>query len=214
MLAVLVIDLLVVQQQQRTSARAQTQLTEYVEPRRVAAREIERNVLYTAILTRSDLLEADGKPRAAMGRGFAATRASLTKLTALPKEPDGERLFAPIPLLVERYLALTDTLVNAGAPYSAEVDRRLTEARETLLANIRLYGELQLQKRRSAIQAVDTARDRVTVSASVSIFFCAGIALLISLVTVRSIRRPTRKLVSVASAMQQGDWAPALAWAE
>src|SRR5690606_21886800 len=130
-----------------------------------------------------------------------------------PRPASEDQQFNDVADAVEEFEREADRLVErhrrTGVSTSDEI--ALSEKRETafrLLRELRLIGD---RKQASALAALQRARDRANtamlVAAVLMVLLCLALAVLIT----RSLRRPLRELRTVASALQVGDWQPALA---
>lgn len=209
----LVLNLLFIKRQQERSALAQTTLTERIKPRQVAAWDVERSMLYLGISVRNCLISQEAPCAERLAASVQQTRASVAALDRLPKDPDGEAVYEPVPTLIEQYISIADSLRRNPPAAFADGEAALREARDAALVRLRDYGQLQLRKGDSATVDVARAREIVTQTLGLSLVLCTAVALLVGLLTIQSIQRPTRELVDVADAMRRGDWNRSSAWA-
>jgi len=197
------------------SGAAEQEFTLQIAPRTKAAEELERGLLRVAIGVRSYLLAPDKDRLQRVEAGVDDARLALRRLGELPKEPDGDALVRSATPLVERYLTRASQVVRSSprGDDAAKAESALAESREAAMAALQSFVDLQRAKAGAALDAIEDARQAGTQGMAIAGLLAALLFAVSAILTARSIRRPTRELLRVAGALQQGDWRPALAWA-
>lgn len=197
------------------SAEAQRALTTRVVPLSQRAQTLERAILRTGIAVRAYLLTPAPDRLRQYRQTVEETRDALQALGASPKQADGETLYRGIAAAAESYLSEADRIT--AQRYSGALDPgaedRLAATRAAVVARLQAFSDLQERKLGAALVAVDETRDHVSDGLVVMSMIAALLLLVLGHVTVRAVRRPVQQLLDVASALEAGDWAPALALA-
>lgn len=194
----------------------QRRAAELIVPRAIAADALEAGIQAQGLAVRGYALTRDARHREQYDAAQARVAHALSELAWLPKDADGEAVFARVPPLVEshhraseRLVALAEAGRDAGELDAAE--RRLTEARRELLDRLREFAALQTAKVRQTQDAIARATSTLlAVLALVAALVVAAAALTTWLVA-RSVRRPATRLAAAARALGTGDYGPALA---
>ena len=212
LLAVIVAFAIAVSVWHSQSATAQRLYTDRIVPLTQRTDRLERSMLYTGITMRSYLLAPEPQ-RLANYRSYAEqARRSLAQLTTTTTLPEGASEIKEITETAREYLGETDRLVSKrpNGPLSPTEEAAVVVLREKSLASVHRLMDLQEAQTVQALERMAAARDKVSAGlialAGIGGVLCLGIAWF----TTQSIRRPTRALVRVARAMEQGDWRPAL----
>ena len=197
------------------SAAAERAFTQRIAPLTGAAEEVESAVLRVAIGVRAYLIAPDAERLARLESGLDQTRAALRRLGGLPKETDGEALLRTAVPLVERYLAEARALAGRAArgEDGNKAEASLASSREAAVAALQAFVDLQRRKSAAALDAIEDAREAGAQGMVLAALLAALLFAATAIFTANAIRKPTRELLRVAGALQQGDWRPALAWA-
>ena len=199
------------------SVRAEERLSEEIVPQVSQISAMKYALLNVGIATRAYIMQPEASRLEQQRSAVEAARADLRRVGELAERSQEETgdAYGAAAREIERFLG------EANRVAALRTARRVTEAEEQVLAIARtdavqrLHEFADLQNRRLAVAlgTMAAARDNV----SKGLLTASGLALiflaLVGFFTVRSIRRPTRRLLSVASALEAGDWRPALAWA-
>jgi signal transduction histidine kinase len=193
------------------SAAAQRVYTDQIAPLTHRADRLERSMLYVGITMRSYLLAPEPQ-RLASYRSHAEQARRALDLLSRAALPEGAPAIEEIDSTAREYLQETDKLVakRRDGALDPNDEAALVVLRERSLEAVHRLIDLQERETEQALARMSAARDKVTrglvALAVIGSVFCVGIAWF----TAQSIRRPTRALVSVAGAMERGDWEPAL----
>lgn len=180
-------------------------------PRAAAADRLESAILYQAIAARNYLL----MPGAARLQSYEDARLrvdeTLRRLSSLPADTDGARLFARIPALVERYEVTTEQMVALATAHRDlhTYEPAKADAREQLLGVVRAYAALQ---RRKVEQARQATNDAVTDMDRAALSFGALVLALLAVtgwLATQSVRGPAQALVRATRRLGAGDFEPA-----
>ena len=196
---------------QQRSASAQASFVERYAPRLDAAVAVERAVLGVAVAIRGHLLTPDAEHAASVREALAHAREALQVLAAIPKDPDGVRLFNDVQPAVEAYLAAVAANVESAAlanPRAAE--EALARTREAAVRPLREFANLQQVKAGRALAAMGESRRAVESGLALAFVVIGAILLAFGWATAVAIRNPARELTRVAHELQAGRWKAAL----
>lgn len=200
---------------QEDSSAAQARFVEQVAPRTALANELQRAIMYVGISARSYLITpTEERMQLAKDRIKDVGRV-LQELSAIPMGSEDRELFGQLEPLADDYLqAVNDVIVQSEtSEISGDQEQRLSDARVAVFEPVQSFIESQAVQEREALAEWASARKRVR-EGFIAISFLALLAFLaVAALTARSIRRPARDLVSVAEALQAGNYHPALKWA-
>ncbi|MHB8875279.1 MAG: hypothetical protein ACYC8T_16455, partial [Myxococcaceae bacterium] len=189
---------------------------EVIAPRADASEQLEVAVLYRRIAARSYAL-APGEERLAEHRKASAQlHEALARLAALTREPDGQRIFAEVPDLVERFAAAPDDFVELakGSSEAApllEAEDRMRAAQVALLVPVHKLAALQRQKTIDNRSAIAAEQEKLKEALMLLAVMVVGLLALTALSTARGVRTPTLALLGASRSLAQGDFGPAVA---
>jgi signal transduction histidine kinase/ActR/RegA family two-component response regulator/CHASE3 domain sensor protein len=195
------------------SAAAQHELTASILPRSEAAQELEETVLYLGVGVRGYLLTRSEQVLAQYRQHVRVAHEWMRRIESGTDVMDRDSLLVRIAERVDGYIALTDSLVTRSLAFDPEVELALRERREDALLPLRQYAQVQRAETRAAMAALSQNRARVELALLIAFIAGSVFAVGVAIMTVLSIRRPTRQLLDVATAMQGGDWVPATRFA-
>jgi signal transduction histidine kinase/ActR/RegA family two-component response regulator len=197
------------------SAEAQRTFTRRIAPLAAGADGLERTLLYVGIGLRAHLLNPDADSLRRYDERVDAARSALRALGNLPKEVDGEASYTALASLTERYLRSANVIVErrADGPIDAATEGKLGRERESALAAVRGFADLQERKVREALSVMEVARENVTGGMMVASVLAALFFFAFAYFITQSVRRPVRGLLSAARELENGNWQPVLAWA-
>jgi signal transduction histidine kinase/CheY-like chemotaxis protein/CHASE3 domain sensor protein len=213
LLLILVAMVAVVVVFQQESARAQLTFVEEVQPRAELADDLERSILHAAIALRTYIIEGGAARLQEYQHRSAAVAHGIRRLAALPNDPQGHRLLGEVEARVEAWRRWSDRLVlgEDSPALSPAEEAALVAARDVGLASLLRFTAYDREKAAAALGRMAAARRNVTRGLAVS----SGVALIgflvLALATTQSIRRPTRRLLGLAAALEAGDRRAALA---
>jgi signal transduction histidine kinase/CheY-like chemotaxis protein/CHASE3 domain sensor protein len=196
------------------SARTQQRYADQIVPVREQAEALERSVLYVGIAMRSFLLQPDSDR---LARYRAATERVLTVNDAfrrMPMDGTAATMYSELAPVLQAYLREVDAVVERRSNGPGALDETAVAAsRERAIDALRSFVHLQEANAQAALADIAVDRRRVnyglaTASALLTLSF-----LVLALATTNAIRRPVRSLLALATALEKGDWRPALAMA-
>jgi signal transduction histidine kinase/ActR/RegA family two-component response regulator len=208
-LAVLLLTFAFIKREQRLSEAAQRELTDRILVRNEAATQLERSVLRLAITFRGYQLAPALVPLDSVRERADGAREDLKVLTELPKDADGDSLFALVRPAVDEYIASMESFLLPSRASAADAETTLTTARRAALEPLNAYVVLQQGKRQRAIASIGAARESVRRRLLLAILLAGVLAVAATIATIVAIRRPTRLLVGIADELRRGDWAKA-----
>ncbi len=195
---------------QRSSA-AQAEHAQRILPRAQRAVDLERTVFEVAIAWRDWLISGDSEHADAAHRAIERARQALAASARHPNGPEGAHLFDAVEASVQRYLAeATNTVRTGRVANPAAIEDALTRGRREAVAAIRAYSDLQRERGRHAIAAMEASREAVGTALVLTFVTIAIVLVLLGWWLTVSIRSPARELTQVAKQMQAGDWHAAL----
>jgi len=189
--------------------KAYDELSGRLLPRTMLAKELEQTVLYVALTARDQLLQPTRLHARAFAQATERAGTALRFVGAVPAGTDGDP-YAAARFQVLRYVRETERIVAAGAERAIDDLARL---RESTLGSIRAFVVQEQAATQAALGAMAANRERISrllawlAAASALVFALAG------WLTARSIRRPARRLLEFASALEAGNWRSALSLA-
>ena len=197
---------------QQQSISAQATFVDRIAPRREAAQRTQVTLLRVGVAVRAYLLTHDAAQRQQFDESVRAARAALDRLAATSKDADDAELFALLQPLATEYLQAAEAAVRASdaGGFIAADDVALVARRERALARVQVFFELQQRKAAAVVDAMAAARSGVTRSLLVASLAGMILVILLSLVTIQSVRQPARELLRIAGALEAGNAAPAL----
>jgi signal transduction histidine kinase/ActR/RegA family two-component response regulator len=175
-------------------------------PRQALAAELERTVLRVSVAVRDQLFEPTPVHRRAFTQAAEGARTTLRFVGAVPASLERDA-YGQARLLVERYINEAERL--AAGQVERPIDE-LAKLRESTLTGIRQFVQQEQAAVGAALEAMDANRQRIS---QLLAWLAAGSAALFAVagwLTARSIRRPARRLLEVASALEAGNWRSAL----
>ncbi len=187
-----------------------------IAPRAQAAEGLEKAIYQQAVALRNYALTDSPADLAAFRAAQQEVAARMTTLSALPKSPAGQELFARIgPLVAEHHRAFDAFLEHArsGADRDAlrEHEASVSAIRNQLVTRIRAFSARQARLSEQADRAIDEAVDHVRRTIVVLTLLILAASLVTAFFVARSVRAPAVRLVAAAEAMRAGSFAPALA---
>jgi signal transduction histidine kinase len=194
------------------SANAQRDYTEGVVPLSQQTQALDRALLKAAVAMRNYTLQPEPQ-RLANYRSYAGqARRTLVQLNAAASSPAGPTDVRDLSEAARAFIGQMDKVIEQrrNGPVAAEDEAALVSLREQSSLSIYRMVDEQDSRATRALERMSAARDKVSrgllLLAAIGAVLCVGIAWF----TTQSIRRPTRALVRVASALERGDWQPAL----
>jgi signal transduction histidine kinase len=195
------------------SERAQREYATRHVPLADAAGALERTLLQASVGLRTYLFSRVPAARDEALERVAQARRALDQLESLASAGELRDELPPMRAPVEGYLGLAASfLQGTDGEDAVATERQLTEARERALGAVRQFDAIEAAHRDSALQAMEQSREDVSRALMVALALVAGILLFVGFQAMRSITRPTRDLVRIATALQEGEWKPALEW--
>jgi signal transduction histidine kinase/ActR/RegA family two-component response regulator/CHASE3 domain sensor protein len=197
---------------QHRSSEAQREYVQKYVPRAEAAAELERGIFGVAIAWRNWFISGDSEHAAAANAAVEEARRALMAAGRIPKDTDGQELFASLEPAAEHYLSLvTSTLRTGRLSNASAVEDSLSRARAGALNAIGFFYSLQREKAHRSIKAMEASRAQVTQALTFTFVVVALVLMLLGALITQSIRGPARALRRIARDMQAGDWHSALA---
>lgn len=191
--------------------KAYEALSERVLPRTMLSLELKQAVLYVAIAAREQLRQPSRSHAVAFTQAAERARTALRFVGAVPVSTGAaDPNAAAAQRLVQRYVNETERVVASGAEGALE---ELSRLRESTLDGVRAFVAHERAATQEALGAMAANRARI---AQLLTWLTAGSALAFVLggwLTARSIRRPARRLVEFATALEAGNWRSALSLA-
>jgi signal transduction histidine kinase/CheY-like chemotaxis protein len=190
--------------------KAQDEFVTRILPRAALAEQLEHAVFYVAVAARDQLLEPGAEHARAFEQAAERARGSMDFLSTVRVSTERDAQYAQMRTLLQYYVAEAETLrvKRTGRPLE-----ELAELREATLNSIREFTQQERTASRAALDGMAQNRRRIwtllawLAGGSAAAFLVAG------WLTARSIRRPARRLVEFASAMEAGNWRSALSLA-
>ncbi|HKO87522.1 MAG TPA: ATP-binding protein [Burkholderiales bacterium] len=200
---------------QADSARAQKTFTEESRPLSYAANDLETGVLRVAIRMRAYFLKSTVSESARFHQAVQDVRENFTRLRNLRMSADDAQQVEQLAPLLQQYLSAAEETVAARRAEKLELDADTSVAalRENLLASLQGFIDLQSANTTRSLLLMEEAQQRVARGLVVTAILATALFLLLAWRIIDSIRKPARELVSIARALEVGDWKPALAWA-
>lgn len=197
------------------SANAQDALAQRIIPLEEQAALLERALLQVGVGVRAHILTPSDDVQQAYRRAETRARLALQHLGELPKNADLEARYSDVASRVDAYLDHAGRIVERSStqPIGAFEERRLTDMRGAAADEVNTFGALLDGQLHAGLSAMASARDNATQGLWMASVFIALFFGLVGHFTARSIRRPTQRLLHVATALEAGDWRPALVWA-
>ena len=197
---------------QARSAASEEAFITRAAPLAQAAQDLENALLQAGIRVRAYLIRPGADTLRAHEESIARVRSTLAQLGALPKQGDGADLYARLLPPVNTYLEVAADVVDRER-FGGALEPSLAGAREAAVGALNAFSALQRSRARAALSQIDEARSSTTRGLTVAAGLAVLLLGLLAVFIVRSIRGPANQLLGVASALQAGDWRPALAWA-
>ena len=173
---------------------------------------LEPTVLYVGIGVRAFMLQPDAATRRAADERIANAEAALQRTQAAADSARDREAVARVAPGIAAFLALSRNIVSGAAPADGGTETRLATVREAALAPVHELVQAQRSQRAQVIASMERNRNRLAWAGVVAFVLVLAILAFVGFYTLRSIQRPTRELVRIASAMRAGDWKPALEW--
>ncbi len=191
-------------------------LSQLIGPRADAAHAIQQANLRQAVAARSFVLSPAPQLLSEYERAREEGSVALDRLQSLPKDPDGQAIFAPIPALAARYDETADRFVelagrNVSLAERRAAERELGEIRAGLISRTQQFLDLQVRKRQVAhaeLLEMQIVSSRIFVILTLLMF---GIGVTTAASTVHAVRAPVVRLLKVTTALEAGDFGEALA---
>lgn len=195
-----------------SSAQAQQVYSERIAPLLSETAQLERATYRLAIAVRAVMIEPTEERAQAFWQDLEGARAALNALAGSEMESDGAQIFAQISPAAENYFDAAANIVRhrLAGDVSVEEEVALTAVRNVLFSRTAQFATLQEQKAEAALQQIATARERISQGLGVVALATGAILFVLAWITAGSIRKPARRLVRVAGALESGDWKPAL----
>lgn len=194
------------------SANAQDALVQRIIPLGKQADALENSIFRVAVSVRSYLLAPSTERMQQYLHDTTRAREALQRLGDQPKEADGVALFQQIEPLVSTYLRDSNRIIDKAVANPGE-ERQLAATREMVIAQIRAFTNLQDRKHSVALSEVQNARENVATGLVIASILAALLFFVIARLTAKSVREPVERLLRITSALEAGDWKPALALA-
>ncbi|MBN9430764.1 MAG: response regulator [Burkholderiales bacterium] len=198
---------------QRHSDEALHSFAQVSQPLSDAANELESALLRVGITMHSYMLQPQAPQLERYERALRMANVRLLQLDSAARDTEAHAMFARFEPQLHAYLSATRQLVSQrslGATVEG-AELEVGEMRESALAPLRDFIELQAQRTDASLAEMQQAQQRVSQSLSVAAVLSLLLFAVFAWLITQSIRRPTRTLVDVAASLQQGDWKPALA---
>jgi signal transduction histidine kinase len=193
------------------SADAQREYLDHIAPISLHTDALERSLLYVGIGMRSYLLLPDETRLASFNRYAAEADAAVHALERAG-EPETRASVDQIASQAQPYIEEAVRLVTQRRerPLLPQEEEHIVELRERGLGTVHRFMDEQRTRTERALAEMAKARDRVTQGIVALAIIGALVCFVIAWVTTQSVRRPTRRLLEVAGALERGDWEPAL----
>ncbi len=196
---------------QQASARAQAAFAQRIHPLSERAADLDRAILKVAIAARASGAHAAPRHAAPALDAVAQARKALRALADAAKEPDGQAAFRDLEPSVERYLDAAESVARLGPLTSrTAAEAALSDARADAIVQLQAFADLQHEKARQAIAAMEASRDRVASGLWIAFGTVLGVLVVLGVAVTASIRSPARRLMGLARELQRGNWQPAL----
>jgi signal transduction histidine kinase/CheY-like chemotaxis protein len=189
------------------NSASQKAYAETIAPRAARAELLERAVLYVGLATRGYLLEPSEGGLRALEDSLAGAADSMRRLGELPLDAQTRARYRELLPLFERYLRESMRTAEQRAAGALE---DVAGLRETLLASVRGFVEIEGRRGAEALAEMSANRDTMVATLLGASLLAALLLVVIGHFTTQAVRRPVRALVRVASALQAGNWKPAL----
>lgn len=191
-------------------------LSQSIGPRADAAHAIQEANLRQAVAARSYVLSPQPELLDEYEQAREESVVALERLQSLPKDADGQVIFARIPDLAARYDEATDGFVglagrNVTLAERRAVERELGKVRATLISHTQQFLKLQIRKRQNAHAALletQSLASRIFVILALLMF---GIGIATAASAVQAVRMPVIRLLKVTTALEAGDFREAVA---
>jgi PAS domain S-box-containing protein len=196
---------------QATSAEAERRFVEEIAPRQERTIDLERSVLNVATALRAFALTPTAD---FLASHRSAVEDARMRLFAVQPE-SSPALEENVRAAVEGYIALTEEIIAhvEANEFDVEAELELQKSRQAALARVRALSVTETQNRKAALTEMRSARENVAeailVASLAAIFGFVWLAVL----TARAVRAPAVHLMRTATALERGDWKPALALA-
>ncbi|HET8541848.1 MAG TPA: ATP-binding protein [Anaeromyxobacter sp.] len=194
------------------------EIAQAIEPPLSAAEELERIVLYRAVMVRSYVATGDARHLQEHARRLDRQRELLAGLERFPLEPESaaalEALAGAAGEHASDTAAFLSLVAQGAAPEAiARQEIRVSQAREGVLARTRAFEAIQRRLVAAARSRSVEVQEEVA-RALVATAILVAIALAVTaLLTMRAVRGPALALVGAARALEAGEFGPALALA-
>jgi signal transduction histidine kinase/ActR/RegA family two-component response regulator len=196
---------------QQRSGEAQLAYAQKFGPRVDAASDLERALAHVAIGWRNWFISGTQDHANTASVLIEEARLALRAVARLPRDPDGEELFARVEPAVQRYLGEVAGAMRTGRLSNpAAVEDALSEARTEAMSAITAFSRLQRVKAQRSIAAMQASREQLSSALLLTFLLVAIVLAVLGIVITASIRGPARALTRIANDMQAGDWHPAL----
>jgi signal transduction histidine kinase/ActR/RegA family two-component response regulator/CHASE3 domain sensor protein len=192
---------------QGQSAVAQAEYIDDVLPRAQLTEAVERGVLQAGIEIRNYLLAPTPARLQESRRLVASVAEAAQRLGRLPHDPDGARLVREVELHVRAWERRTEQVLSreAALPVSPAEEAALSAAREAALVALRRFAEHDAGKASAALGRLAASRQSVQRGLLVSSGLTLVALIVLAIATTQSIRRPTRRLLGLAAALESGE---------
>jgi signal transduction histidine kinase/ActR/RegA family two-component response regulator/CHASE3 domain sensor protein len=201
---------------QSRSAAADEVYQSRIQPQLQSAYELKTAILHTGIAARAYQLRPGAETLAQFESRRELARGAFERLRALPMQGEGGALFERLAPRVSGYLATATEVVTrhriGAAPGSAE-EAALADSREVVVEALATFTGFQRDNAASALERAAAARAAARQSIAVAGIAAMLLFVVLALLIARSIRHPTKRLLGVAHALQEGNWQPALVFA-
>lgn len=196
-------------------ARAQADFSERIAPLSERVHALERGIFNVGIRLRSALLEPTDERVEIFHASATGTRNALQRLSNAEMESDGAALYARTAQATLSYLEAAEAAVarRPTGTFDLAEESALSELRRTLLSDTEALATLQDTKRAEALAQIASIRATTSRAVVITTVLAAIILAFLAWLTARSINRPARQLLQITSAVEEGDWKPALSLA-
>jgi signal transduction histidine kinase/ActR/RegA family two-component response regulator/CHASE3 domain sensor protein len=194
------------------SAEAERRFVEDIAPRQEQAIDLERAVLNVAIALRAYVVTPTSDLLASYRRAMEDARSRVFMLT---QSSSNAAVDESVRSAVERYIDHADEMIGRveASSFDLESELALRSSRHAALRKIRALSAAESHKRQTALSEMRRAResvaDGILVASLAAVLGFMWLALLIA----RAVRTPAVRLMRTATALERGDWKPALALA-
>jgi signal transduction histidine kinase/ActR/RegA family two-component response regulator/HAMP domain-containing protein len=196
-------------------AAAQQDYAKRIVPLRDSLNAAERGIYAVAINARSVVIDPGAERTADFERSVADARSAIEALGEHSRVADIGADYRQIRERAVSYLqAAVDVVERANEEAFGRADEiRLVRARSLLLDDMHEFARAQAAAAAASLAAIAENRDRTTRGLLALSLFTGLLVVLLGWFTRRAIARPTQSLLRTVSALEAGDWKPALSLA-